>query len=482
FAECQFGDSLLNLTFVLKANPHFSSVQFKNNTVFSDSLLTAQISSVPGVPIHHPTSKKDVARILRLYQQAGYSIMNVDKIDFRSDTLTIFINEGIVSDIQVDGNIRTREFVIKREFSLKKGDIFNMNLVDQGVNDIYSSNLFKTVSIDLAQQKDKSAKLTIRVEEKAFNVLRMSLRHDLERKNKALIEVIDENFIGMANPLSLQAQYGLKDRLFKFKYRSDRILNTYLTMTLEIYHHQLRNFVYENGAKFGEYQLRDNGISLSFGRQIERLGVLSLIASIDDIYLKPISGSGYPTGRYDLKTLSLQSIVDTQDQFPFPTSGKYYLFLYKLSSASIFNSQTSFFKLYSSLELYQTFFNRNTIHPKLLWGTSDLSTPFFEFFELGGQNSFFGLNDKELLGRHLVCGSLEYRYRFPFGFAFDFYFSIRYDVGATWKNYVEITPRDFFQGIGTSLAMNTPAGPISVSIGRMNRGKTVLYFSAGFDF
>jgi len=474
-------DSLLTITFLITPNPSFSVIKLEGNTVFSDSLLQLQISCEPGFPINCDQAKKCISNIIGLYKDEGYALINISDIHLAEDTLTIKLSEGLVSNILIEGNNKTKTYVILREFPLKAGDIFNINEVDKGLNNIYSMNLFKTVSFEVLKDQQQ-ARVKIKVEEKGFNIVRLSYRYDLERLNKTMIELEDENFIGLANRLTLHAHFGTKDQALKFKFRSDRIFNTFLTSTFDIYHQRQKLFIYSGGETTGEYRRIENGFSFSIGRQIERLGILSLIATVKHIDLQTVTGEGYPTGEYDLKTIELQSIVDTQDKFPFPNFGKYYLFSYKLSSSDFLNSQTSFFKLLSSFEFYSTFLKRNTIHTKLLWGTSDLTTPFIEQFRLGGQTSFLGLKENERIGRHVISGCLEYRYEFPFGFPIDFYWGLQYNIGATWKDAVDINPKDFIQGIGTSLSANTPIGPISLSVARMSDGRKVVYFSAGFGF
>lgn len=481
FAECLLKDSVITVNYQLIPNPTFFDITFVNNSVFSDTILTTLVNSTPGRPINFYQSKTDILNILEHYQQQGFTLTNVETIFLKNDTLIFIINEGRISSIEIEGNNRTSDFVILREFPPKKGDIFNINQINNGINNIYSTNLFKTVSVDV-KKVENQAKLKIKVEEKGYNLLRLGYHYDLVRKNKAMIEIIDDNFLGLANPLTFHTQFGSKDKVIKIKYRSDRIFKTFLTSNFEMYHQQINDFIFDNGTQTGEYLQKVSGFSLSFGRQIERLGVLSLNASIDNIQIQSISGGGYSTGIYNLKTIALQSIVDTQDKYPFPMFGKYYMFLYQLSTNNNCDNESTFFKLFSSLEIYHTFLTRNTIHPKIFWGTSDMLTPYFELFKLGGESSFYGLNEKEKLGRHIIYGSLEYRYKFPFRFPIDFYFSLRYDVGATWKNYLDISPKDFLFGMGSSLSIDSPIGPISFSVGRIQEGKNIFYFSAGFNF
>jgi outer membrane protein assembly factor BamA len=356
-----------------------------------------------------------------------------------------------------------------------------MNLADEGLNNIHSTGLVETVSFEVLREKPQ-VQLKIKVKERGFTLLKLSYRYDLERRNKTMIEIADENFLGTGNQISLNGQYGTKDQLMRLKFRDDRIFKSYMTYNFDIFHCRQNNYTYLNDIQIGEYLQGDTGFSFSFGQQIKRLGIFSVIAALNSVELREVTGYGYPTGKYDLKTIALQSIVDSQDQFPFPRQGKYYQFFYKMSSAKVLNSQESFIKLFCSFEFYHTFLKRNTIHPRLFWGTSDLTTPFFEQFRIGGQSSFYGLRENEKIGRHVAVGSLEYRYLFPFGLPINFYWSIRYDIGATWKNQLDINIKNSLHGIGTSLALETPLGPIIFAWGGSSAGKDVLYFSGGFNF
>ncbi|MFZ5518107.1 MAG: patatin-like phospholipase family protein [Candidatus Zhuqueibacterota bacterium] len=480
-AICRTSHDSLSINFIFFPNPHFCSAIFKGNTVFPDSILKRQLGCRKNLPINYLQSKEDIANIIRLYKSNGYALVQIDDIHIKNDTLFIDINEGQISSISIEGNERSKDFVILREFPLKPGDIFNLNKADDGINNIHSTNLFETVSLEV-DRKNQLAHIVIKVRERAFSLLRFSYHHDLDRKNKALIELADENIFGSGNQLMMHSVYGPKEQRYSLTFRADRLFRSFITNDFNAFHSRENNYVYHEGNRTGEYQQQDYGFSFSLGQQIKRLGVFSAIASLNEIRLSPLNGFGYPTGKYALKTLTIQSIVDTQDRYPFPQNGKYYRFFYKMSSATFLNSEISFIKLFTSLDLYHTFLKRNTLHPKIIWGTSDLTTPFFEQYRLGGQNTFYGLYENEKIGRHIIVGSLEYRYLFPFAFPVDVYWSMRYDLGATWENSVDINPTDFNAGFGTSLDISTPVGPFSIAIGKIRSGQKVFYFSAGFNF
>ncbi|MBN2008640.1 BamA/TamA family outer membrane protein [candidate division KSB1 bacterium] len=474
--------AISNDTLIIHTQLHhpFSTIKLFGNSALSDSLLLAQVKSPFNQPINYYQSQKDLKAIVDAYRQHGFSIAHIKNTILKNDTLNIYIDEGVISEIRVSGNEQTKPYVITREFPLQAGDRFNINKATAGIRNIHSTDLFTNVWFEI-ENTDRLI-VHIKVIEKAFTVLRLSSRYDLDQKEKGFMEWVDENTLGTGDKLALYGLYGLRHKAAQLKFRSDRIFKTYLTSELTLAHQRDRTYTYHNGNRIGEYRLHRSNFSLAVGQQLQRLGNLSVIARLSQANLIGISGIGYPIEKLELQTLALRSIVDTQDRYPFPTKGKYYHFFYELSSATFLNSQVSFFKIYSTLESYVTFLERNTLHPKFSWGTSDLTTPFSEQFRIGGMNSFYGMYDDELIGRHFLLSSLEYRYFFPFRIAVDFFLSLRYDAGAAWINATDFQLTDINQGIGAALSMTSPIGPVSVAFGRSSFRHNRFYFSLGHEF
>ncbi len=463
------------------SKPILKKIVLEGNTVFNDSTLLAQFSSQFGKPINYYQSKQDILQLIRHYKNAGYALVTIKKTEAIDGEVHLTIDEGKLSTIIIEGNERTKDYVILREFPLKPGDIFNIKNANEGLNNIHSTGLFENVSFEVFPQQS-NVQIKIKVKEKPFTLLRLSYRYDLERNSKSMIEIADENWLGTGNQISFQGQYGAKDQILRLKFRDDRIFKTYMTYHLNIFFNNQKNYTYYAGHQIGEYQQQESGISFLLGQQIKRLGLFSVVATLNTIDLQRVTGTGYPIGKTEFKTITLQSIVDSQDQIPFPRTGKFYQFFYKMSSARFMVSQASFIKLFTSYETYHTFYKRNTLHPRLFWGTSDLTTPFVEQFRLGGQSSFYGLRENEKIGRHVMGASFEYRYFFPFRLPINFYWSTRYDVGAVWKNKLDLENKKLDRGVGTAIEIETPGGPISLALGKKIGGKYIVYFSAGFSF
>ncbi len=474
-------DTLLCYRFI--ANPILKEVSFFGNSVLPDSVLRSSFSALLDKPINIRESKEAVRKVIKLYRAKGYSLAEVSSISYSEQLhmAKVYISEGKIASVHFSGNERTKDFVIDREFNLQKDRLFQLDNAKQGVNNVFGTGLFSSVFLKTAPGSE-GWNIVLDLHENPATVLRLGAHYDRERKQRAFVEVADENILGTGNDLTLHAQYGNRDAVAAMDFRADRIFKTYLTAQARIHHQNSKHFFYHGFNRVGEYERRASGAVFSLGQQIARFGTLSGVMRVEQIAIRSISGFGYDPGLLNIRTIGLNSEIDTRDQVPFPRTGKFHKFYYEVSSGTFLGADISYFKVQNQLATYWTLRQRNTFCPKLIWGTSDLTTPFSEYFRLGGEESFYGLREGELQGRHMLLFSLEYRYFLPKKFLFDIYLSLRYDVGAAWETAVDLNPVDFINGRGVALSFKSPLGPLSLSYGAASNGKRRVYFTAGYDF
>ncbi|HDZ11635.1 MAG TPA: hypothetical protein ENH53_05410, partial [Bacteroidetes bacterium] len=394
-------------------NPVLYRVKFRGNSLLPDSLLLKQAAYSLNQPINWKTWEKNCEAITQFYRKKNFSLAYIQsvKFDSLSHTLLLSIQEGRINTIKLEGNTRTKNWVILREFPLKAGDIFYAPKIHQGLSNIYSLGFFKHIQIE-HKWVNNHVQLTIDVQEKPPLQFNTSYWYDRDRHLKLLFELADPNFLGLGSKVALSQIVGKRDFVTEFAFQNDRIFKTYLTSNMKIHYSKIKHYVFTRGNIAGEYQERRTGIYYAFGRQVKRLGTTSFAFHLDEISLRPISGAGYPVIKTREASLRLQTIVDERNKMPFPTKGKYYNFYYEIFG-QIFGNDIAFSKLYSSTEDYYTFFRRFTVHPKLAWGTADMLTPFQEMFRLGGEDSFYGFREDEILARRFLITSLEIRYMLP---------------------------------------------------------------------
>ncbi|MBN1482736.1 patatin-like phospholipase family protein [candidate division KSB1 bacterium] len=471
------------LSFDIDFNPELNSIVFYGNSQIPDDSLRQHFSHLLNQPINHHKIQLAVERILKMYRTRGLSLAKIEKINFNpyDHSAHVYIFEGLVKNINLSGLQKTQPFVISREFDIKKGDLFRFDRAQNGIKNIYATDLFSAVNLIISSESIYHD-IYLHFIEKPSHVVRIGARYDSERTARIFAEFADENIWGTGNDLSLHLQYGGRDFKTFVEYRADRIFKSYLTSRFNLHHFESDHFAYTNLERTGQYVRHATGLNIDIGQQIGRFGTLSGHLRFEKIDLYSVSGYGYDTGSLNINTFGMKTIIDTRDEVPFPASGKYHIFFYEISSGLVLGADASFYKVMNQLATYTTYWNRHTFCPKLIWGTSETSTPYSEQFRLGGQDSFYGWREGQIWGKHMILTSLEYRLLLPNIWMFNTYLSARYDLGAMWAKMEEIRANDFTSGYGAAISFKTPVGPFSFAYGHTNRGQRQFYFSAGFEF
>jgi outer membrane protein assembly factor BamA len=241
----------------------------------------------------------------------------------------------------------------------------------------------------------------------------------------------------------------------------------------------------------GEYRKLSYGGGVSIGRQVERLGVVSLEYKIEDVELNGIRGVTPQSEAYLMHTFKLSSTIDALDRSPFSRTGS--LMDISWESAAVLKSGApGYSMMYFSYEWFNTYYTRHTFHPRIMFGYADKTMPLSRQFSLGGESMLYGAREDDRFGRQIFLANFEYRLALPFKIVWDTYASVRYDIGAVWPEPQNIRIVDMQHGVGGSIAIDSPIGPVSLSVGRsfyirqdipktpVAWGPMVTYFSIGY--
>ncbi len=476
-----FWDSIsFKLTFYVQENPVIYSILITGNTLFPDSAIDNILETRCGETANAYQGRRDLKHIVQCYHDQGYVLAKIDYARIENGELKIAINEGKIGQIYINGNQRTHPFVIRRELPLHEGDLFNISLLKTGMENIYSTGYFDDIRFENEKQ-DQHYNLIFHLNEHGFTLVRTGLRYDSERLTKGFLQIVEENMLGYGYEGSLLALAGKYDECFAARLKADRLFDTYMTFTTDLSTSQKTFRYYKDLKSIGEYRHADQSAELIFGLQMQRLGRLSLQIKSENIQLKPLSGNVTLKEKYTARSLTLCSEVDTRDHVPFTKNGKYHILEYE-TGGEFLGSDISYMRIFSSMEFYVPLNNSTVFHPRIMWGTADLSTPFSKQFHLGGLDSFMGLPEDALIGKRMIALNGEIRFKIPWPELLDSYLSIRCDLGSVWNKYEKITTKDFKQGIGAILSVDTPLGPFHLGYGIMSDGLHQIYFSAGYQF
>jgi outer membrane protein assembly factor BamA len=183
-----------------------------------------------------------------------------------------------------------------------------------------------------------------------------------------------------------------------------------------------------------------------------------------------------------LLKLSFQTKLDSRDQRNFTRSGLYQVVLYEYGRDQL-SAKPGYSKLEYSVSNYVTFLKRNTLIARISFGAGDETLPETEWFFLGGENTFYGMAERQLVGRRYNIFSFGYQYRLPVSSVINIYIYFRYDLGTvTIEKVPNIGRTDYINGKGIGIGIPTFVGPLRISYGWSSLGKKRGYFYLGKYF
>jgi NTE family protein len=468
------GGEEFSLCFQLSENPSLKEMVFHGNSIYPDSVLFARLDFHPAEVFNHKKIQEILDSTVAIYHQDGYSLAHIQEVEYdsASGSLNVKIDEAVVSRIDLSGNRRTRNWVVMRNFPQKVGRPFNSGKVTSGISNIHNTGLFEKVNFS-THSEDEGLVLNLKVKEKKFNIIRVGAHYDDEYQTEGFVQFIDANVLGVGNRALAHLQYGERKQIYRLNFKADRIFKTYLTYNLDIFYRDDRRKLFEDHRKTADFSQRRWGANFSLGQHISRLGIISVETKAEKVR---IDGGAF-NDEYNLRCLIIRSLVDTFDKYPFPHEGKYH-HLYVEMAGDILGGDLVYRKAFTSLESYFPLHRRVNFHPKIAIGISDGTVPVSEKFTLGGQHDLFGLFIEELKGDKMFAGSLGLRFRF----FRRLYWTFRYDMGEVWTKLESIKLKGLKHAFGSTLALDTPLGPIQFGYGVATNEWDKFYFSFGYDF
>lgn len=449
-------------------------VEITGNSVLPDSVLNVALGLGPDRGHSPEEIRAGLRRIEAEYAAREFTLASVKSaMRDANGILHLEIDEAKLAGIELSGNISVKNWVILRSFPLKIGTPYNARKAAQGFADLHASGLFEQITSEVSHSPAGPV-LRISVTERSTDALRLGLHHNLEYQTEGFIQWAKSNLFGLGNELTAHAQYAPRRTHYFVRAKADRILRTYLTASARIYHHKQERYVYRDHERANTFITTRDGYELSFGQNISRFAQMSLLVNSEfvDFDLDSVDSD------YRHSRLALLARLDDLDDADFPTRGR------RLAAQlgwgdDFFGGDLIYRSFHADAEWYYSPHERWTLSLGALVGSADRVLPLHERFSLGGQHSFAGLAEDELLGDRLIAGSMTVRYQF---YAIS-YATARLDFGNAWSKGADI---NFWEevraGAGAGLLFDTPLGPLAVLWGLADRGSTKFYFSWGYDF
>ncbi len=164
-------------------------------------------------------------------------------------SITFAIDEGprtYIERINVRGNTRTRDYVIRREFDISEGDAYNRALVDRAERRLKNLDFFKSVKIttEPGSSSDRVV-LVVDLEEKSTGDFSVSGGYSTTDGALAEVSISERNFLGRGLFAKASVTYGQYARGYSLSLVEPYLLDYRVALGLDFFQRQqlANNFI-----------------------------------------------------------------------------------------------------------------------------------------------------------------------------------------------------------------------------------------------
>ena len=489
----------VSIMFNVQENPIIESITFTGNTVYTAEQLNDVIFSQAGTTFNRRFFRNDMNRIIEKYNKDGYVMARVSDVNITGGNIYVTITEPRVRDVIIQGNTRTKTYVIRREIKLDKGSLFNMIHFRHQLSKLHGSGYFEDVGLayDFPEDDEGAVDLIITVKEKRTASIGLNLGYGTESGLSGGLTYSDTNLFGRGMRLEVGFNEGDEAsywETFSSPYMDSHTYGWGIGVNYGTFDD--RYYYYRSRKQF-EYDEKSLSVFAGIGKKFSNedwswyLTLRHRNVEYDDIH-DAIPGYTDDITQWDgtNQTVELSLMWDKRDPYSSFPSG--FVWDTNLEQAvKALGGEYNYLKYWTQARLYAplnkvvegitdtngawTDENPLLFAARLRAGAAtENELPSFARYSLGGINTLRGYNSRSFEGSNFYLGNFELRV--PVGPSFSlvgFYDIGNADAKMDWSNYHD----DY----GFGVRVKTPFGNFRIDYAK-GEEENRTYFGFGEMF
>ncbi len=374
------------------------------------------VKSKAGAWFNRTRLATDLKRLTTYYKDMGYAYANViplSPIDEKNLSVAVDFrikpNKKVyIERIEISGNHKTRDKVLRREMIISEGDLYSVTRIN--VSKARINRLGYYTSVKIKQEKgtrDDQIILKIIVVERSTGTFNVGFGFSTVENFLLQAQVTQQNFLGRGQTLVLQGAMSSLRQFFTLRFIEPNFLDTKWYFAFSLY-----NSMYA----FESFNRETYGGSLTWGYNLTPFWRIFLTYKLEDVSINTSSkgvllGSGsrltIPSTAYvanlfkDGITSSVKAAIswDRRNNRLFPTKGwlagaSVEVARPEFGSQNIFNRYRAYSRIY--YPLFGPFVGKFNAEAGLITSTEESGVPIFERFFIGGINTVRGFRPYSL--------------------------------------------------------------------------------------
>lgn len=259
------------------------TIDFKGDMMGKKADYYSRLSIKPGSTFNRSKVGQDIVRLNDFYKDRGYAYVNVTPLtnvdlDRRIVDISFEIEKGnkvYFERINVRGNSKTRDKVIRREMKISEGELYNQTNLELSKRRVTALGFFEKVDVSTKRgSSDEFIEVNIEIAERPTGSFQIGAGFSSVENFIAQAQISQNNLFGRGQTLSLQAQLSGLRQLFLVRFVEPWFLDTQWTFAFDIFN-QVR--------AFGTFARNAVGGNLTWGHRINFETQAFLTYKLEDV-------------------------------------------------------------------------------------------------------------------------------------------------------------------------------------------------------
>lgn len=491
----------VTVTFSVVEGPQYrvDQVRIQGVTLFPEEEVRRLIKLKPGDVYSRSKLRESVGAVADLYSTIGRAAADVIP---RSEplpgtatvNLTFDIAEGpevYVERINISGNTRSQDKILRREIPMAEGDLFTLQKLQRARQRLINLGYFETVLASTSAGSDKNKIIVnINVVERPTGIFSIGGGFSSVDNLIGTIDLAQRNFLGRGWEATLRIRIGGSTQQGILSFTEPWLFDRPLSAGFDLFN--LRR-------DFTEYDYDSLGGGLRMSHPFAEYWRwhTSYRLTRDDITDVIEGASQQLLDEEGVRVTSLVSgslVRDSRDNIMTPTKGGHTSLTLDFAGLG---GDSQFVKAVATQTYFQPIWLSHILSGRVEvaagWGWGGEDFPLFERFYQGGPNSFRGVKFRRISpvdetgtrigGTSSFLGTVEYIVPLPFGLRVAAFF----DIGNVYGFGTSFDITDTREAVGAGIRWQSPFGPIRIDYGVLldrQEGEDfgALHFSVGSPF
>ncbi|MCA9550886.1 MAG: outer membrane protein assembly factor BamA [Myxococcales bacterium] len=376
-------------------------VDFSGDLLVTKEELFEKVETQADQVFNRSKLGQDLLSLKTRYEDEGYAYANITPLtsidaDKRTIDITFDVQKGqkvYYERINIVGNTKTRDKVIRRELRIYEGELTSASARDLSQRRVNALGYFEKVELKTRRGSEDNLQIVdVEIKEKSTGTFQIGAGFSSAENFIATAQVSQDNFLGRGQSVSLSAQISKLRQLFQLRFTEPYLLDTNVTLSFNAFNTE---------TQFRSFLRSSTGGDLTLGYPITDYIRAFMTYNLEFVRSRGQDGQASQpafaalNNRGRISSLRGTLTYDSRDNRLFPTDGMFHSLSLEVSAQWLGASDTRTFQRFRGFsrfykKLFWEVVGKASIRVGYLNATSEQGLSPSEKFIMGGINTLRG--------------------------------------------------------------------------------------------